>query len=128
MSIFKLTPELFRTVSHSVKKYCCNCYENNCLLLDDGDCHTCPQLITFSHIICSYYLRAVLPGDKDLTEKIKHSAADTIKCLKCGKETVRTGRNQKFCSECAEKQKRKRNALFMAEKRAKSGYFNARSP
>ena len=128
MSTVNLNDKLARLVWKSVKKDCCNCYENNCLLLDDGDSHTCPQLITFSHIICNYYLRAVLPADKSLVKLIKNKFTDTIKCAKCGKEIERTGRNQKYCPDCAKQNQRKRNAKYMAEKRAESGDFKSRSP
>ena len=70
MQKLKLNPQLFETVSSLIKSQCCNCYEENCLLLDDGDTHTCPQLITPSHIVCRYFLESVLPGDKTLLKLI----------------------------------------------------------
>lgn len=70
MQKFKLTPQLFEKVSTLIKTQCCNCFEENCLLLDDGDTHTCPQLITPSHIICRYFLESVLPGDKASLKRI----------------------------------------------------------
>lgn len=44
----------FRKVSRLVRRECCNCMDGNCLLLDDGETHTCVQLIssiTFSATI-----------------------------------------------------------------------------
>lgn len=70
MQKLKLTPQLFEKVSTLIKTGCCNCYEENCLLLDDGYTHTCPQLTTPSHIICRYFLEFVLPGDKTLLKRI----------------------------------------------------------
>jgi hypothetical protein len=70
MKKLKLNPQLFEKVSTLIKTQCCNCYEENCLLLDDGDTHICPQLITQSHIICRYFLKSVLPGDKNLQKRI----------------------------------------------------------
>lgn len=70
MQKLKLNPQLFSEVADLIKTRCCNCYEDNCLLLDDGDTHTCPQLITPSHIICRYFLESVLPGDKTLLKRI----------------------------------------------------------
>ena len=64
MQKLKLNPQLFEKVSTLIKTECCNCYEENCLLLDDGDAHTCPQLLTPSHIICRYFFEVVLPYDK----------------------------------------------------------------
>ena len=66
----KLKPQLFEKVSTLIKTQCCNCYEENCLLLDDGETHICPQLITPSHIICRYFLESVLPDDKTLLKRI----------------------------------------------------------
>ena len=70
MQKLKLNPQLFEKVSTLIKTQCCNCYEENCLLLDDGEAHICPQLITHSHIICRYFLKCVLPGDKTLLKRI----------------------------------------------------------
>ena len=70
MQKLKLNPQLFEKVSTLIKTGCCNCYEENCLLLDDGEAHICPQLITPSHIICRYFLECVLPSDKALQKKI----------------------------------------------------------
>lgn len=70
MQKLKLNRQLFENVSTLIKTRCYNCYEENCLLLDDGDTHTCPQLITPSHIICKYLLQSVLPGDKTLLKQI----------------------------------------------------------
>ena len=70
MQKLKLNRQLFEKVSTLIKTQCCNCYEENCLLLDDGDTHTCPQLITPSHIVCRYFLESVLPGDKTLLKRI----------------------------------------------------------
>ena len=70
MQKLKLNPQLFVKASTLIKTECCNCYEENCLLLDDGETHTCPQLITPSHIICRYFLESVLPGNKKLLKRI----------------------------------------------------------
>ena len=70
MQKLKLTPQLFEKVSTLIKTECCNCYEDNCLLLDDGEAHICPQLITPSHIVCRYFFEYVLPGDKKLLKRI----------------------------------------------------------
>ncbi|MBQ8228043.1 MAG: cysteine-rich VLP protein [Clostridia bacterium] len=70
MQKLKLNPQLFSEVADLIKTRCCNCYEENCLLLDDGETHICPQLITPSHIICRYFFESVLPGDKALLKRI----------------------------------------------------------
>ena len=70
MQTLKLNPQLFENVSTLIKIGCCNCYEENCLLLDDGETHICSQLITPSRIVCRYFLESVLPGDKALQKRI----------------------------------------------------------
>ena len=70
MQELKLSPQLIEKLAMMIRTRCCNCYEDNCLLLDDGDAHNCPQLITPSHIICRYFLDAVLPGSKTLLKLI----------------------------------------------------------
>lgn len=70
MQKLKLKSRLFEKVSTLIKTQCCNCFEENCLLLYDDESHICPQLITPSHIICRYFLESVLPGDKALLKQI----------------------------------------------------------
>lgn len=70
MEYLKLNSRLFEKIVELIKNQCCNFCDNNCLLLDDGDYHTCPQLITPSHIICKYFFDCVLPGDKALMKSI----------------------------------------------------------
>ena len=70
MQELKLNTQLFEKVSTLIKTECCNCCEENCLLLDDGEAHVCPQLITSSHITCRYFFESVLPSDKTLLKRI----------------------------------------------------------
>ena len=70
MQKLKLNLQSFDEVVSLIKAQSCNCYDSNCLLLDDGETHTCPQLITPSHIICRYFLESVLPGNKTLMKRI----------------------------------------------------------
>ena len=124
IEMIMLNPQSFREIAKLIKSCCCNCYNGNCLLLDDGDTCVCPQIITQSHIICRYFLKAVLPGDKDLFRSISGQVpAETIICKGCGKKTERTGRNQKYCPECAFIKQRQRNAEYMSVKRSRRGYL-----
>ncbi len=70
MQKLKLNSQSFDKVVSLIKAQCCNCYDGNCLLLDDGETHICPQLITPSHIVCRYFLESVLPGDRALQKRI----------------------------------------------------------
>lgn len=70
MQKLKLNSQSFKKVVNLIKAQCCNCYDGNCLLLDDGETHICPQVITPSHIVCRYFLESVLPGNKALMKRI----------------------------------------------------------
>ena len=63
------TEKQSKIVNTLVKNECCNYDEGNCLLLDDGETHCCPQLITYS-LLCQYFRRAVLPLRSDLEDEI----------------------------------------------------------
>lgn len=129
MQTINLNPQSFSSVMTLIKKQCCNYYQSNCLLLDDGDSHTCPQKITPSHIICRYFLDAVLPADKTLMKALKSvPTAVMLTCSLCGSKTERTGRNQKFCPDCAKKKQRQRNAEFMSAKRSRVDVYDALKP
>ena len=129
MQKLKLTLKQFAEIKKMIKSLCCNCYQGNCLLLDDGDSHTCPQLITPSHIICRYFLDTVLPADKTLHRSlISDPTAEMLTCALCGRKTERTGRNQKFCPDCAKVKQRKRNAEYMSAKRSRVDVYGALKP
>ena len=129
MQTINLTLKQFAEIKTMIKIRCCNCYQGNCLLLDDGDSHTCPQLITPSHIICRYFLDCVLPSDKAIMKSATgQTPAETVVCALCGSKTERTGRNQKFCPDCAMKKQRQRNAEYMSAKRSRVDVYDALKP
>ena len=47
-----------------------DCCAGNCLLLDDGAEAKCVQLISRYGIYCNYFLKAVLPAEKELYAEI----------------------------------------------------------
>ena len=128
MKKINLNSQSFSSVMTLIKKQCCNYYQGNCLLLDDGDTHTCPQLITPSHIICRYFLDAVLPADKTLLKDLRSESVVMMVCSLCGKKTERTGRNQKFCPDCAKEKQRQRNAEYMSARRSRVDVYDALKP
>ena len=128
MQTINLTLKQFAEIKAMIKSRCCNCYQGNCLLLDDGYTHTCPQLITPSHIICRYFLDAVLPADKTLLKDLRSESVVMMVCSLCGKKTERTGRNQKLCPDCAKKKQRQRNAEYMSAKRSRVDVYDAPKP
>lgn len=83
----KINPQQSRKINALIRRLCCNCVNGNCLLLDDGDEHSCVQLISKYGIYCNYLLTSVLSDDKELfadamkTRNKKH-------CQICGKTFV----------------------------------------
>ena len=46
-SLYRMTPAQRKQANALIRRECC-CYEDgNCMLLDDGDTHTCPQTVSF---------------------------------------------------------------------------------
>ena len=68
--VLKITRKQSAKVRKLARRMCCNCVDGNCLLLDDGEECKCVQLISRYGINCNYYLKAVLPADKELYEEI----------------------------------------------------------
>ena len=92
-SLYRMTPAQRKQANALIRRECC-CYEDgNCMLLDDGDTHTCPQTISFS-VCCKWFRWSVLPQigtleaeifrDKDL----KRSAAECSSQSPTGRNTV----------------------------------------
>jgi hypothetical protein len=69
--VLRITPRQRAKIKALVHKTCCNCYKGNCLLLlDDGEETKCVQLISWYGIYCNYFLKAVLPAEKELYTEI----------------------------------------------------------
>jgi hypothetical protein len=68
--VFRITPRQRVKINALVHKICCNCYKGNCLLLNDGEETKCVQLISRYGIYCDYFLKAVLPAEKELYAEI----------------------------------------------------------
>lgn len=119
--ITRITQEQSRRVNRLVRKLCCNCIDDNCLLLDDGDTHKCVQLISISGIYCNYFKRAVLPADKELEAEIYGNGKK--KCKQCSGMFTPTARTQRYCKDCAAKRKRQKAAERQRRKRAMKSRF-----
>ena len=68
--VLKITPKQRTKIYALVRRTCCNCRKGNCLLLDDGEEAKRVQLISRYGIYCNYFLRAVLPAEKELYAEI----------------------------------------------------------
>ena len=115
-NIITLTPKHSRRVNSLIKKMCCNYDNGHCILLDDGDPCVCPQIITFSHIICKYFKRSVLPLDKELYIEVTKPKNTRI-CQNCGKSYEAANSKFKYCSDCRKIVLRRQKANYIRKKR-----------
>lgn len=113
----RLTEKQRISVNTLVKNECCNYDEGNCLLLDDGETHCCPQLITYS-LLCQYFRRAVLPLRPDLENEILSQKPKNV-CRNCNKPFEKIHHNQLYCTQCAESRKKWSNTLSARRQRDK---------
>ena len=68
--LLKITTKQCTKINALVRRSYCNCCKGNCLLLDDGEEAKCVQLISRYGIYCNYFLKAVLPAEKELYAEI----------------------------------------------------------
>ena len=105
-----------RSVNALVRRECCNYDNGDCILLD---C-VCPQIITYSHIICKWFKTAVLPLDKELyIELLKPK--NTRVCAICGAEFTASSWKFKYCENCRKIVLRKQKAEYQRKKRLERG-------
>jgi len=112
----KLTSAQSRKVNRLVKSHCCNYCDGNCLLLDDGDTHTCVQTNSFSSIMCNFFARCVLPNDAQLEAEIMQPQ-NCKSCVCCGAAYVPASNRQKYCPSCSDVQERRKDAERKRRKR-----------
>lgn len=120
--VTKITTKQSKQINALIKKLCCNYVDGSCLLLDDGEEHSCVQLISKSGIFCNYFKNAVLPADKQLYTEII-SKEKGKKCVLCGSYFKPKAKNQRYCPNCAEKQKRIKATERQRRKRALKSRF-----
>ncbi|MBQ2664335.1 MAG: cysteine-rich VLP protein [Clostridia bacterium] len=101
-----------------VIKLCCNYYDGDCLLLDDGEQHECPQCCS-SSIVCRWFLNAVLPQDSDLHTRLVMPPKTKV-CKRCGRFFVYKSRKAQHCPDCKKKVERIQAAERKRRQRAKS--------
>ena len=47
-SLYRMTPAQRKQANALIRRECCNYEDGNCIVLDDGDTCTCPQIVSFS--------------------------------------------------------------------------------
>ena len=98
-SLYRMTPAQRKQANTLIRRECC-CYEDgNCMLLDDGDTHTCPQTISFS-VCCKWFRWSVLPQIGTLEAEIFRDK-DLKRCAVCGRVFVPKSNRAKYCPGCA---------------------------
>ena len=111
--MIKLDYNQARKVHKLIRKECCNCVNGNCALLDD----TCMQLNSIYNIYCNYFLRSVLPLDKNLSAELL--SKDAKRCEVCGKYFTPRNNSHKYCDNCSEVKRNEYIKNYMREKRMK---------
>ena len=98
-SLYRMTPAQRKQANALIRRECC-CYEDgNCMLLDDGDTHTCPQTISFS-VCCKWFRWSVLPQIGTLEAEIFRNK-ELKRCAVCGRVFVPKSNRAKYCPDCA---------------------------
>lgn len=115
-SLYRMTPAQRKQASTLIRQECCNCYDGNCLVLDDGDTCICPQTISFS-VCCKHFRFAVLPLDRTLEAEVFRDK-DTKRCAVCGRTFVPGSNRAKYCSDCAARVHRRQKAESERKRRA----------
>ena len=122
--IKRITPSQQPKVKALIRKRCCNYIDHNYILLDGLEPCPCPQLITRS-LLCKWFLRAVLPGEKALYEEIILQKGQKL-CAECGQAFIPGSNRSKYCPSCALSVRRRKEAdrqrnLYRARKGKEAG-------
>lgn len=114
--VIRMTYRQSRQVNTLIHRLCANCFEGNCLLLDDGETTVCPQTLTFS-LCCTYFKAAVLPAEPALYAELMERG-NAKKCAVCGKPFSSTSNAAKYCGICAANVHRRQVAESVRKLRA----------
>ena len=98
-SLYRMTPAQRKQAVSLIHRECCCCEDGNCMLLDDGDTHTCPQTISFS-VCCKWFRWSVLPQSGTLEAEIFRDK-ELKCCAVCGRVFVPKSNRAKYCPDCA---------------------------
>ena len=98
-SLYRMTPTQRKQANALIRRECC-CYEDgNCMFLDDGDIHACPQTISFS-VRCKWFRWSVLPQIGTLEAEVFRDK-ELKRCAVCGRVFVPKSNRAKYCPDCA---------------------------
>jgi hypothetical protein len=114
----QMTPRQRQAAARLIRKACCNCYNGNCVLLDDGEGVVCPQSISLS-VTCKFFRYVLLDDMEGLALKAELFRNEALKhCSVCGRAFQSKSNNAKYCKPCAIVVQRKQKAEHIRRKRA----------
>ena len=119
-SLYRMIPAQRKQANALLRRECCSHEEGNCLELDDGDTHTCPQLLSGA-VCCKWFRYAVLPLHETLEAEIFRDR-DTKRCAVCGAVFVPGSNRAKYCPVCADRVHKRQKAE--SERKRRSGVDN----
>lgn len=114
--LYRMTPAQRKQANTLIRRECCHCDDGNCIALDDGDTHACPQLISFS-VCCKWFRWAVLPLAGTLEAEI-YRGNDLKRCTVCGRAFVPKSNRGKYCPDCAASVHRRQKAESERKRRS----------
>lgn len=116
-SLPRMTPAQRKSATALIRKICCNYFNGNCLLLDDGEECVCVQSISLS-VNCKFFRHVLLEDKLGHSLKAELFKDETTKyCTICGKAFQSPSNNAKYCADCAPKVQRKQKAAYARKKR-----------
>ena len=113
-SLYRMTPAQKKQAVALIRRECCNCDGDRCLVLDNGK--PCPQMISYS-VCCKHFRWAVLPLDKSLEAEVFRDK-DAKRCAVCRKAFVPGSNRAKYCPDCAASVHRRQKAESERKRRA----------
>ena len=116
-SLPEMTPKQRQAAVKLIRKACCNYFDGNCILLDDGDPCVCVQSISYT-VLCKFFRRVLLEDKEGLSLKAEIFRDETTKrCAVCGKAFQSKSNNAKYCKDCAAIVQRQQKAAHIRERR-----------
>lgn len=98
-SLYRMNRAQRKQANAFIRRECCNCENGDCIALDDGDAHACPQMISFS-VCCKWFRWSVLPQIGTLEAEIFRDK-ELKRCVVCGRVFVPKSNRAKYCPDCA---------------------------
>lgn len=112
----EFTAEEIKKVKRLIKDECCNYENGNCILLDDGEEHTCPQFVS-RHLCCRWFYKNVLPMKSELCLALESLPKGVARCPKCDRLFRKVSNRRLYCEPCAKQTKKRQKADYMIRKR-----------